>query len=232
MSIVYNTVIRQAALRVNAFTTGTTPTLLQNAYITSPLTATQLASPDFPFQLFLDTCLLVEERLSTRIANNKTHPYRAFFTTQTADIANKAEIPKTDSSSNPIVGVYGAVFDSSDSLECEEMSAQDITIKTRNANSWQRCAIYGYRIVGRRMYHTRTNVKIDVCTYNRTTQGTSIATLTNASFLPDALEWAFICGMVELLVRDGAFESQAKMYADYFNGVLDDLGPAQLAQAA
>jgi hypothetical protein len=90
------------------------------AYITSPLTATQLASPDFPFQSILDTCLLVEERLSTRIANNKTHPYRAFFTTQTADIANKAEIPKTDSSSNPIVGVYGAVFDSSDSLNVKK----------------------------------------------------------------------------------------------------------------
>jgi hypothetical protein len=230
MSIVYNTVIRQSALRCQVFTTGTTPTLLQSAYITSPLTTTQLASPDFPFQSLLDTCLLVEEQLSTQIANNKTHPYRAFFTTQTADIANKAEIPKTDSSSNPIIGVYGAVFDSSDSLECEEMSAQNITIKTRNANSWQRCAIYGYRIVGRRMYHTRTNVKIDVCTYNRTTQGTSIATLTNASFLPDALEWAMVCGMVALLTRDGAFESQAQIYANYYNQVLRDLAP--MAKAA
>jgi hypothetical protein len=71
------------------------------------------------------------------------------------------------------------------------------------------------------MYHTRTNVKIDVCTYNRTTQGTSIATLTNASFLPDALEWALVCGMVALLVLEMVrLRARRKMYANYFNQVL------------
>lgn len=228
--IVYNTVIRQAALRVNALTTGVTPATLQSAYITSPLTTTQLASPDFPFQLFLDTCLLVEERLAARIANNKTHPFRASFTTQTAGIAHKGLIPATDASSNPIIGVYGSAFDATDSQPLIEMSLDDITIQTRNANGWQRCAVYGHRVVGTRLYHTRTSAKLDVCTYNRTTQGTAIATLTNTSFLPDALEWAFVCGMVALLVRDGAFEAQAKLYAEYFGGVLDDLGT--LARAA
>jgi hypothetical protein len=227
--IVYNTVIRQSALRVNAFTTGATPTLLQAAYIVSPLTTTQLASPDFPFQSFLDTCLLVEERLATRIANNKTHPWRAFFTTQTAGIANKGLILSTDASSNPIVGAYGPAFDATDSTPLQKMSLQDITVKARNAGSWQKGEVYGCRIIGTRLYHTRTSAKLDVCTYNRTTQGTAIATLTNTSFLPDALEWAFICGMVALLVRDGAFETQAKLYAEYFSGVLDDLGPAEAA---
>jgi hypothetical protein len=112
------------------------------------------------------------------------------------------------------------------------MSPQNITIAVRNANSWQKGAVYGFHIDGNRIYHTRTNVKIDVCTYNRTTQGTSIATLTNTSILPDALEWALVCGMIALLVRDGAFESQATIYANYFNGVLADIAQGQMAQAA
>jgi hypothetical protein len=230
MALVYNNIIRQAALRVNGFTTGTTPVLLQNAYVVSPLTTTQLASPDFPLAAYQDTALLVEEKLATRIANNKQSPLRTFFTTQTSSISNKSQIPSTDASNSPIIGAFGDVFDSTDSLPLEEMSLQDIIIKTRNANSWQKCEVYGYNIVGSRLYHTRSNAKIDVCTYNRTVQGTAIATLTNSSFLPDALEWAFVCGMVALLVRDGAFESQAALYANYFNQILDELGPAQLAQ--
>lgn len=219
MATSYNSVIRQAAIRINGIA-GTTSAALEAAYITTPLTTTQLDSADFPLSVLKDTCLLVEEKLATAIANTGNHPWRRILQSQTADIAHEAAIPSTDSGSNQIIGIYGSVYDSSDGSVCSEMAMDDIRIAVRNANSWLVTPVYGFKIDGGRIFHTRTNVKIDVCTYNRTTRQTAIDTLTNAILLPDALEEAYVNGTVSLLVRDDAFTQQAQTYRGYFNDAL------------
>lgn len=222
MATSYNSVIRQAALRIQAIA-GTTSTALEASYTTSPLTATQVDSADFSLSTLKDTCLLIEEKLANAIANVGNHPWRRVLQSQTADIAHEAQIPSTNAASDQIIGVYGAVFDSTDGTQCTEMAMDDIRVAVRNANSWLLVPIYGYKIDGGRIFHTRTNVKIDVCTYNRTTRQTAIDTLTNPILLPDVLEEAYVCGMLSLLVRDDAFMPQAQVYRGYFQDTLNSI---------
>lgn len=241
MATTWNAVLRNAAIRVNAIA-GSTSATLETSYTTAPLTTTQIDSADFPLSVFKDTALLVEEKLVNAVSSFKVkevspsgivkyryHEWRTSITSQTANIAHLGAIPAVDASSNKIVGVYGSVFDSSDNIACEEMTLQDIRIAVRNANSWLVSSIYGFNINGNRMHHTRTNVKMDVCTYNRTTRQTSIDTLTNSILLPDAAEEAYVCGIVSLLVRDDAFMGQAQIYKNYFENTL---AGQILAQAA
>lgn len=222
MATSFQTIIRQAAIRINGIA-GATSALLETAYTTSPLTTTQVDSADFTLSVLKDALLAVESKLATAIANTGNHPWRRILQSQTADIAHEAQIPSTDASSNQIIGIYGAVYDSSDGTPLSEMPMDDIRIAVRNANSWLLVPVYGYKIDGGRIFHTRTNVKIDVCTYNRTTQATSIGTLTNNILLPDALEEAYVSGIVSMLVRDDAFMPQAQIYRSYFREALDSI---------
>lgn len=225
MAVSYEKIIRQAALRTQAFTgVGATPALLQTAYTTTPLTATQVASPDFPLAAYQDACLVIEEKIAVAVASFaekvngqvRRHPWARVLLSQTANVANNALIPSTDSSSNSIIGVWGSVVDATDGNICAEMALDEIRMVARNANSWLKGEVYGYAFDGNRVTHTRANVKIDVCTYNRTTQTTAISTITNSILLPDAAEGVYVDGMVSLLVRDDMFMPQAAVYAGYF----------------
>lgn len=221
MATSYGTILKEAGVRVNALV-GATPATLEATYAAA-ITSASFDSAEFPFTLFKDTCLAVESKLATAIASTGNHPWRRILESQTANIAHEAVIPSIDSGSNQIIGIYGAVVDYEDGTVCSEMSMDDIRISVRNANSWRVTDIYGYKIDGGRIFHTRTNVKIDVCTYNRTTQATAIATLTNPILLPDALESAYVAGMVSLLVRDDAFIQQAQVYSGYFADALNSI---------
>src|SRR5687768_15592491 len=102
MATSYNSVIRNAAIRINAIA-GSTSSALETSYLTSPLTTTQVDSADFSLGVLKDTCLLVEEKLANAIANTGNHPWRRLLQSQTADIAHEAAIPSTDSGSNQII---------------------------------------------------------------------------------------------------------------------------------
>jgi hypothetical protein len=222
MACSYNNVLRQSALRLNALT-GSTAADLQTAYTTSPLTTSQFESADFPFTSFIDACLLVEEKLAVAIADTGGHPWRAYLKGVTSSLAHKAAIPSLTSANKPIIGLLGSVYDASDGTVCTEMSLDDIRIAVRNAGSWLVTPQYGYKLDDHRIYHTRTNVVIDVCFYDRTTQLATIGTLTNPILLADALEEAYVCGVVSYMVRDDAFMAQAQLYRGYFNDTLETI---------
>lgn len=219
MAVTYEKVLRAAALRVNALV-GATAAALETSYATSPLTSAQFDSADFPFTAFKDGALSVESKLANAIANVGNHPWRSVLASTTATITHGNVIPAVDVDTVPIIGVLGSVYDGSDGTVCTEMALDDIRIAKRNANSWLLAPVYGYKIDGRRIFHTRTNVKIDVCIYNRAARETAIGTLTNQILLPEVLEEAYVCGIVSMLVRDDAFTGQAAIYRGYFNDAL------------
>lgn len=219
MATSYDRVIKNAALRVQAIA-GTTASTLETSYLVTPITTTQLDSADFPLTPLKDTCLLVEEKLAHAIANVGNHPWRSALAGVTASIAHEGVIPVVDTNTKSIIGVLGSVYDASDGTVCTEKPLEVIRRRVENAGTFHLVSVYNYKIDGRRIYHTRTNVVIDVCVYDRTTQATAIDTLTNAMLLPDALEEAMVCGMVSLLVRDDAFMPQARLYRSYFQETL------------
>lgn len=232
MACTYNSIIRQAALKVNAIVGATVATIASN-YGTTPLTSGQFQSVDFPINFFLDTCILVEEKLANRIAFNREHPWRASLYSFTAIIPNFGLIPTTDSFLKPIIGVMGAVHDSTSGVICQEKPIDVIRRRVRNANDYFKTDVYYYAYDGIRVTHTRANVQIDCCVYDRAARRTAIDTLTNPILLPDTLEEAYVNGMVSMLIRDDEFIQQAAIHRGYFEQTLQDILPdGQIRQAA
>lgn len=220
-SVNYHEVLAQIALRVNAIV-GTSTSTLNTNYTTRPLTTTQFQSTIFPFAAFLDALQVTEETVAHHIANNRTHPWRAYLISATGDIAHNGNLPSVDTGFKQIIGVWGNVYDGSDSVECTPKSPAYIAKRVKNSNTFFKVAVYHYCIDGDRILHTRTVVKIRVCIYDRATQRTAIAANT-AMLLPDAVEGALVCGALAQLVRDDEFTGQASVYAAYFQEYLKQI---------
>lgn len=209
MSVPYMRPLRNVALRVGALRGGV-PAGVDLSFNTLPLTAADFGvGPGF--EQCKDALLYAEERLVGAIADTGNHPLRRVLQSQTASIANGALIPSTNASSVPVVGIRGSVVDAADGTVCDLCSLAEIRGWVRDANDWLITPIYAYHIDDERIFHTRDNVKIDVCTYNATTQRTAIDSNSNM-LLPDPLEEALACG--------GAMYLGKTEYAGYFEAAI------------
>ena len=131
-----------------------------------------------------------ETRSVSAIASNTSLTVTAAFTdTAPASITKPAK---------QIIGVHGIVKDASDSKALTESFALDeIRALIDNINSWRQTDVYAYRIIPPRIYHTRTNVVIDVCVYDVAVVRAAIAANAVPLF-PDA-EGAYITALVAKL---------------------------------
>lgn len=219
MATPWHDILASTALRISALT-GTLGPALETAFNVRPLTTTQFQSTVFPFTEVKYALIAAEEKLAHAIANTSGHPWRATLAAITSNIANEATIPATSSGGAQIIGALGSVYDPLDGTVCTKKPLAVIRRRVRNAASFPTGgSIYHYNIDGARMYHTRPNVVIEVCIYNRITQLTAISANTNM-LLPDVLGEALICGAVAFLVRDDEFGGQAAIYAAYFASTL------------
>lgn len=226
MAIAYTKLIRQVALRINAIV-GVQAAALATSYGTSPLTSTQVASADFPLLAIQDAVINSVGKLVRAYASVDGHPFRNFNLSQTSSIANDGVIPSANSAGRAIVGVYGAVRDATTGDVLTEQPVQLINNLRSNQDSFLKGDYFYYKIVGNRIRHTRTNVVMDVCTFDRGAEETAITANGNAP-IPDALEDAAVAGAVSMLVRDDEFAAQAVAYANYFNNVIAEIkGGAQ-----
>ncbi|HWT01203.1 MAG TPA: hypothetical protein VN256_13220 [Pyrinomonadaceae bacterium] len=191
MSVPYGRIVRGVALRVGALR-GSVPAGVDISYATLPLTVADFKG-GFSLDMVKDAVQLAEEKIVSAIAETGNHPLRRILKSQTANIAHGALIPSTNSTSVPVVGIRGSVVDASDGIVCDEYPLADIRRWVRNANTWRKGSLYAYHIDDNRIFHTRTNVKIDVCTYDAATQRTAIDNNSNM-LLPDVLEEALVCG--------------------------------------
>lgn len=214
MATPYDIVVRQVALRINAFSNATQPADLQTAYVTALTSAVVGESESFPFSAIQDAVLDAEQKLAQTIAEVKDHAWRQVLISETAALASGATIPAVDSAGKSIIGVYGAVFDATDSDSLNEQPAEVIERRLRSSAIWK-IPVYQYAIKGDSIVHTRTTVKIEVCVWDYTTQAAAIVANGNM-LLPDVLMEALICGAIALLVRDDEFTTQAGVYAEYF----------------
>lgn len=219
----YEQIIRAVALRVQAIA-GSSSAAVQSAYVTTPITTTQIDSPDFPLAPLQDACINAEEKLAHAIANAGNHPWRANLASVTGSLAHKAALPAVSTGSKPIIGIWGSVYDASSGIVCTEKPLEVIRRLVQNPGSFYVLSNYFFKIDGQRIYHTRTNVVIDCCIYSRSDQTTRIATVTNTILLPDVLEEAYVAGALSVLLRDDAFMPQAAIFRSYFNDTLAQIG--------
>lgn len=219
MSTTYSSITNQTALRINAIT-GATAALVEAAYVTVPFTVTQgNASPVFPYASIKDAILNIEGRLADAIASTGDHPYRAYLISTTDSLSNGEVLPSLDANGEQIIGVWGSVFDASDTTKVYR--AKDIAQvirRTTNPNGRYRVTVYWYFMDDLNIYHTGTAVKCKVCVYSRDNQAT-IFDANGDMLLPDSLADALVCGAVSELVRDDEFMAQASVYRKYFMDV-------------
>jgi hypothetical protein len=186
MAATYNDILRQLSHRLNALSAPTYSTANSN-YGTSPLTTTQYDAPQWPFEALKDAILFAQLRIIRTVADTKNNPWRQLYQVSSGSLASGATIPTTISSAE-VLGARGAVKDASDSRVLRPRSPEVIAeIVANTASTWASAAYYFYAYEGERIYHTRTNVTVDLCAFNHTAEKTAIATLGNAVKVPDGL---------------------------------------------
>ncbi len=194
---------------------GVTPSALNTTFGTRPLTVADFKSSVFPFDACRDAIVQAEEQLATAIANTPNHPFRPYLRSQTASLAHGAPLPTTDSAGRTIIGSWDSVRDASDQRVCTEKTLQEVQRKVDNAGSFYKRQYYYFKIEGARIYHTRPNVAIDCCVYDRAARKTAVIN-NDPILLPDALEPAYISGALSLLIRDDEFTEQAAFWLQHF----------------
>jgi hypothetical protein len=221
MPISYDQLIHDAAIRMNALV-GSQVVALEATYVTSPLTAANFKSADWPFSAFKDAVLFAEETIINAIANNPNSPYRSKYDTVSPALVSGSALPQTNSSGNPIVGVPGVVTDSSDSKPLTRESLA--RVKAFIDDAWRLYPVYFYAIEGWNIFHTRSLVLVRVCTYNRSLSASAMASSTTSTCnIPDSLEPIAAALMVSMMAKDGAFTQQAEYYRN-----IADAGLAQI----
>ncbi len=221
MSLTTHDVIASAALRISALV-GTQMAALETTFLVRPLTSANFQSTVFNFSAIKRSFAMCEEKLCQAIANTGNHPWRDYLSSTTGNLAHKAALPSLDVNSKQIIGIWGSVYDVTDGKPCRENQLENIQRIVDNSGSHYLMSHYFYRIDDQRIYHTRANVKIDCCFYDGDAQKTAIDGNT-AVLLPYALEEAYVCGTVALLMRDDEFMNQAARYAEYFNNTLQSI---------
>lgn len=222
MAAPYRIILRQAARAINAVT-GTNRTDLEAAYLTSPLTAVQIGDSNFTFSMIIDKLVDTVGQIVQAYAGVPGHPFRAFNVSQTANLANGAQRPSVNSAARPIVGVPGAVRDASDNTKLLKRQPVQVieSLIAGVADGSVTGTYYYYDFVEDRIYHTRTNVVMDVCTWDATVELAAVAANGNAP-IADACIPVAVAGLISQLVLDDEFAQQATLFRNYFEGALAD----------
>lgn len=210
MSLTYNTILRQVAITTNALGGTVTPATLNSVYDTVPLTEANFtvatASSIFSFNFLKDKILNSQESLFMALASTATNPLRRFIESQTAALAYGDQITE-NAAGEPVVGAYGAVRDAVNFQPLALNELEDVQLRALNPNSMFKLAAYQYAIVGDRIFHTRANVIVDVCGYER--PDTDSLDLTTNILLPDILGPAMVQGAIGECFRDDEYMEQA-----------------------
>lgn len=151
-----------------------------------------------PLTALQDALLNSESVLANAIADTGGHPWRSYLLSFTSALSNGDVMPSTDSNGNPIIGIWGSVLDGSDqTFVCTEWPTEMIRRWSR-MSTYYKSSFYGYAIDGNGITHTRTEVVVQVCIYNRETQLADLLA-NNDILLPDTLVPAMASGALAML---------------------------------
>lgn len=211
ISLTYQQVLHDVALRVSALV-GTSVTTISATYDNAVLNATHFKSADWPFNSFRDAIIMAVSDYSWAIADTGGHPWRANFSTDTAALADGTALPSTTPTNKEIIGVWGAVRDN---VDHKPLTEKPLEIVRRAAQeTWRTYPLYYFKMDSGHIYHTRTQVVVECCFYSQADQLTLFGA-NGAIPLPDALRLGLVSNTLATLTKDGAWESQARIYKDY-----------------
>jgi len=216
--VIYNTLLRQLAVTVNALGDTTSPSALNSVYDTVPLIEANFTvatgSSIFSFNYLKDKLLNAQEALFYALASTATNPLRRFIESQTAALSYGDQIT-TNAASLPVVGAYGAVRDVETGRVLTLEEIENVQLRVINPNSMFKVRVYQYAIVGDRVYPTVDEVLVDVCAYER--PDTDALDLESDILLPDILGPAMVQGAISECYRDDEYLEQSGRAGEYFS---------------
>lgn len=187
MSIGYGIIKKEVALR-SAQLAGTSSSTLETAYVAYTLDGAEIPASSIKAQV-----INIEAEISHIIASDVSHPYRSYISGTSAVLANLADTPTLDASSNPFIGLFDSVVDGSSG---QPLTAQPTeTLLDYQDAFFDDVALYNFAIMGNTIQHTRTNVKMVGCVFNRTTAETQYDA-DGTSPLPPILANMWIAGVM------------------------------------
>lgn len=218
MSTLYGKIVAETALRVGALNAAQS-FVQEGLYTTLPLTLAEIDSKSrFSLTAIQDAVLQAEEAFALTIASTANHPWRRFLGALTSNLADKALLPTLDAGAKQIIGSWGAIRDSSDSTPLLLKDLATIDRRVRNSNSHYTIPVYWYAFDNAIIRHTRTNVVIEVCSYDRATQSTALLA-NGAMLLPDPVGPGLVDQAVAVLDKSAGGDLAAGMMAGIKGGL-------------
>lgn len=225
MATPWQVILREVSKHLNAFAGGAVGSVA-TAYTTTPLTTAEVVDPFFNLDFIKDKAIDAHGRLALEIANVRQHPWRSFIgNTTTSNIASGAVVPPTASNNKSIVGALGQVSSSSDSQALTEAAPERVRAYLALSSTVYNQP-YLYYIDGNRIYHTETNVVINVCTYERSDVATTVAANGNIT-LPDVLVDAIVAGAVSALIIENKGVEMGGVFGNYFQKAIESIRQGQ-----
>jgi hypothetical protein len=169
---------------------------------------------EFPFSAINDAILAACGKIVHVIGNNPLSPYRSYFQDQTDSISDGGRIPEYSQAGHPRVGVIGAVYDSSNSRECEFVSRQQVD----GADSLSlKVSPYLFNSDGQRIWHTRTSVIADIVVWEEQVERYWMeAAVRGENPFPDSLHGLQEAGALSLLFRSAFNAEQSEQWDKRF----------------
>ena len=176
-----------------------------------------LDGAEIPLTAFKDAILATEKELAQDIGNNPQHPARGLLYGRTANLADLASTPTVDNANKEFVGVFDSCADATSNKPCTWMPTQTIADIVDNASTYFGASnFYYYNITGNFIRHTRTNVFLQGCVWDYTTQSTAYDAVNGTSPLPQALETVLIDGVTARAAQVGWVEDKTGYYAQMY----------------
>lgn len=218
------------ASRINAIE-GPTPTTAETAYLTNPITATQISSAAYNFSLIKDALAVTESKIAQTVGQTSNHPWREFLRQSDLTGANPTGISsggliyfRNVTPATNVIGI-GAVRAIGSFTILTERPFEDIM-------RWNRLKVaepamypdfvFFYRIQDSRCYHTIDRVTIEAYGYDQETTYTQI-NANGRPIFPDACIPAYITGALATLLKEEEYPGQAQFYQSQFGAMLEEI---------
>lgn len=229
MAETWDKIQRQVLLRSNQLQADTAASLAAN-YVVPDIGDTEMGdrATEFPKVAVDDAILNAADRLVGMIGMDKNSPFRNYFAGVTSNVASGAVIPAVSSFAKNRVGVIGDVRDSATGKKLVAKEYQDVI---GIPNMTIMCEPHWYYTDNVRIWHTRTNVVIDIVTWDKLDQLSAMADNPRGDCpFPEELHEALVCGALSYIFRGDFNTGQVEIWRKYFEETLADMSVKNSAE--
>lgn len=169
MSVTYRQIERMVHQQL-ANVVGGTVTDVETNYAAASSVTNRL-NPDFAYTPVQDAIFETVADIIRVIASNPAYHEWRDFTTTVSSLGYGANIPQLNSlGTAQLIGVIGLVADASNAEPCALLPLDRVRdFHKYSSTVYSSLDVYWYALDGQKIYHTRTNVTVYMCTYTRTT---------------------------------------------------------------